>query len=225
MSGELPAQADSAGEGTEPGEGLPFVASYVAIGDSFTAGTGCPPGARWPDRIAQALRTGNRDLVYRNFAVHGATTTQLLAEQVPRANQLEPQLLTVVCGANDVLESVRPDVAAAGRRLGEAFDRLQDAVPGATLVSATVPEQWRFMALGERTRRRIQGGIHELNEQIRELAAERHIAYLETAGHVHLDNPENFGADGLHPSIVGHRKAAEEFIGLLRRDLAGGCRA
>lgn len=219
MSGEAPGPAagSASGAGEEPK--LPFVGSYAALGDSFTAGTGCPPGARWPDRIAQALRETNRDVVYRNFAEKGATTSRLLTSQVPRANQLEPALLTVLCGTNDILESVRPDVAAAAGRLGEAFERLQDAVPGAIVVSATIPERWNFLALGQRTRRRVQDGIHELNERIRQLAGEHDVPYLETAGHQHLDNPENFSSDGLHPSIVGHCKAAEEFIALLGREL------
>lgn len=219
MSGEVsrPAAGPATGAGEE--SKLPFVASYAALGDSFTAGTGCPPGARWPDRIAQALRETNRDIVYKNFAEKGATTSQLLASQVPRANQLEPALLTVLCGTNDILESVRPDVDAAAARLGEAFDRLQDAVPGAIVLSATIPERWHFLALGQRTRRRVQDGIHELNARIRELVIERDVPFLETAGHQHLDNPDNFSSDGLHPSIVGHRKAAEEFIALLGREL------
>ena len=32
---------------------------YVALGDSFTAGTGCPPGEAWPERLANGLRARN----------------------------------------------------------------------------------------------------------------------------------------------------------------------
>ncbi len=190
-------------------------AAYVALGDSFTAGTGCPPGARWADRVAQLLREVNGDLLYRNYAEKGATTTRLLEHQVPRALQLEPELLTVICGVNDVLESVRPDVPAAVARLAESFDRLREGMPGALIVSATLPEQWRFLPLGERTKRRVGEGVGELNERIRGLAAERGMPLLEAAGHPELDDPENFSADGLHPSVAGHRKAADEFIRLI----------
>lgn len=201
-------------------EGVDVIGSYVALGDSFTAGTGCPPGARWADRVAQALRGIDAGLVYRNYAEKGATTTRLLEHQVPKALQLEPELLTVICGVNDVLESVRPDVPAAIARLAESFDRLREGMPGALLISATLPEQWRFLPLGARTKRRVGEGVGELNERIRELAAERDIPLLEAAGHPELGDRENFSADGLHPSVAGHRKAAEEFIRLIAAQMA-----
>ena len=50
---------------------------YVAIGDSFTAGTGSPPGEAWPDRLASALRLRNPSLAFRNLAVEGATSAEV----------------------------------------------------------------------------------------------------------------------------------------------------
>ena len=32
------------------------VSCFVALGDSFTAGHGCPPHLRWADRLAASLR-------------------------------------------------------------------------------------------------------------------------------------------------------------------------
>ena len=81
---------------------------YVALGDSFTAGTGCPPGEAWPDRLASgAARAQPVGLAFRNLAVEGATSAQVL-EQLPEALELEPDLVTVVCGANDVLRHHPP---------------------------------------------------------------------------------------------------------------------
>ena len=50
---------------------------YVAIGDSFTAGTGCEPGTAWPERLAAALRASSPDLELVNLAVHGATSAEV----------------------------------------------------------------------------------------------------------------------------------------------------
>ena len=89
---------------------------YVAIGDSFTAGTGSPPGEAWPDRLASALRLRNPSLAFRNLAVEGATSAEVI-DQLGEAIELEPDLVTLVCGANDVLRSTRPDVPGYARRL------------------------------------------------------------------------------------------------------------
>jgi lysophospholipase L1-like esterase len=193
--------------------------SFAALGDSFTAGTGCPPGVRWADRLARALRAGSGRLVYGNYAAEGATSSDLLERQLGAAVQLEPELVTGICGANDVLESVRPDVDACAKRIAEIFDRLRDSVPGAVVVTATAPERWRFLGLGPRTTRRVQDSLHDLNQSIRTIATQRGIPWLEVVGHPGLDDPENFTDDGLHPSPIGHARTAEAFRRLLAERL------
>jgi lysophospholipase L1-like esterase len=97
------------------------VTTYVAMGDSFTAGFE-PGKPRWPDELADALGPGVR---YENVAVVGATSEQVEREQLPRAVELRPDLVTLVCGANDVLDFTRPDPDAYGVRLSRMFARLR----------------------------------------------------------------------------------------------------
>ena len=185
------------------------ISSYAALGDSFTAGTGCPPEDRWADRFAAALRRRNGDVAYRNLAEHGATSERVLA-QVGPALQLEPDLVTVICGANDVLQSVRPDVDGYASRLAEMLDRLRSALPEVAILTATAPEGWSFLELGPRTEERVRTGIARLNEATRWVAGRRGVPCLEVVDHPGLDEESNFAADGLHPSVDGHRRAAVE---------------
>jgi lysophospholipase L1-like esterase len=198
-----------------PGRDGRPVSCYVALGDSFTAGTGCAPGERWADRLAASLREVNPGLTYRNLAEQGATSDAVLA-QVGPALQLEPDLVSVVCGANDVLVSVRPDIEGYARRLEGILDRLGSALPGVAIITATSPEDWHFLELGPRTRARVAGGIRRVNEVTRELAARRGVPCLDVVGHPGLDDATNFAADGLHPSVTGHARAAREFAAALR---------
>lgn len=195
------------------------VALYVAMGDSFTAGTGCAGGEAWPERLAGGLRAGNPRLGFRNLAVHGATSGEVL-EQLPEALQLEPDLITVVCGANDVLRSTRPDEEGYARRLAILFRRLRRANPEVRIATATAPERWDFLDLGPRTRTRVERGIARLNRATREIAAAHGVPCLEVAGDDGLCDPANFAADGLHPSALGHERAARGFAELLRRSFA-----
>jgi lysophospholipase L1-like esterase len=190
------------------------VLSFAALGDSFTAGTGCPPGSGWADRLAASLRRRNGGLAYRNLAREGATSAGVQREQLPAALEMEPDLVSVICGANDVLHSVRPDLDGFAGRLALIFDRLIDA-SSPTLITATVPEQWRFLELGPRTTRRVSAGIARVNEEIRRVAAEREVPCLDVVGHPGLDDRRNFSPDGLHPSPAGHARAADEFGRLL----------
>jgi lysophospholipase L1-like esterase len=187
---------------------------YAALGDSFTAGTGSAPGEAWPERLAAGIRVHNPSLAFRNLAVEGATSEEVL-EQLPEAIELEPDLVTVVCGANDVLRTTRPDPSAYARRLGSIFGRLQRANPAVRVVTATSPERWDFLELGPRTRERVERGIARANRATRVVAEAYAVPYLEVAGHPGLCEPENFNADGLHPSPLGHRRAARGFAELI----------
>lgn len=189
--------------------------SYVALGDSFTAGTGCAPGEGWADRLAAALRGADPDFAYENLAADGATSADV-RRQLGRALQLEPDLVTVVCGTNDFLYG-RRDPLAYSRNLSAILSGLARALPAVRVVTATAPERWDFLTLGPRTRERLEAGLIRINRMTRALAVAHGAALLDVAGHPGLSRAENFAGDGLHPSALGHRRAAEAFGELIAR--------
>jgi phosphatidylinositol alpha 1,6-mannosyltransferase len=191
------------------------VSCYTPLGDSFTAGTGSPDGSGWADRIAAALRRRDSAFAYRNLAEDGATSADVLG-QVDQALQLEPDLVTVICGANDVLRTTRPDESAYARRLRTIFSRLTDAGPSMILVTATSPSRWDFVPLGPRTRARVEAGMRSFNDVTRAVAREHGVPCLDVADHPGLRDRDNFATDGLHPSPRGHARAARAFAALLR---------
>ena len=80
---------------------------FVAIGDSFTEGIGdsvdgfAKLGA--VDRIAAALKQSNPDLRYTNLAQRGLVVTEIREQQLDTALRLDPDLVSVVAGANDIM--------------------------------------------------------------------------------------------------------------------------
>jgi phosphatidylinositol alpha 1,6-mannosyltransferase len=197
------------------GEPPRAVSCYVALGDSFTAGTGSPEGLGWADRIAGSLQRRNSAFVYRNLAEDGATSADVLG-QVDEAVQLEPDLATVICGANDVLRTTRPDESAYAERLTTIFGRLAGAGPSMIVVTATSPSRWDFVPMGPRTRARVESGMRLFNDVTREVAKTHGIPCLDVADHPGLRDRDNFATDGLHPSPRGHARAARAFAALLR---------
>ena len=188
--------------------------AYVALGDSFTAGTGCAPGAGWADRLALALSEG-RELAYENLARDGATSADV-REQAQRALQLEPDLVTVVCGTNDLLYG-RLDPLTYSQNFSAILASLRRALPSVRIATATAPERWEFLPVGPRTRTRLEAALVRLNHATRALASAHEVAVLDVAGHPGLSRAENFAGDGLHPSALGHRRAAEAFGELISR--------
>jgi lysophospholipase L1-like esterase len=176
---------------------------YVAIGDSFTAGA---PGVagRWPDELAAAIEPAE----YHNLGVAGATTAEVAEGQLERCVELEPDLVTVVCGVNDVLLSVRPDIDAHRAALERIFSILRDRLPDAVIVTVTTPPIADHIGLRPRSRRRVEEGVEALNEVTRALAHRYRVLCLEWGDHPLARRRENFAADGFHPSLTGIRRAA-----------------
>ena len=184
---------------------------YVALGDSFTAGLE-PGQPRWADELARAL--GGR---YVNLAAVGATSEAVEREQLERALELTPDVVTLVCGANDVLFDTRPDPDAYAARLSRMFARLRRELPQVQIVTATYPDISRFLELRPRTRARVEEGMELFNAALRKVARRHDVVLMESFDHPLANVRETYAADGFHPSPEGHRQAAREFLRAIRK--------
>jgi lysophospholipase L1-like esterase len=81
---------------------------FVALGDSFSVGTGDPvegfPQLGAIDRLAAALRQVNPDLRFTNLAKSGLLVSEIREQQLEVALALKPDFVTLVAGANDILK-------------------------------------------------------------------------------------------------------------------------
>lgn len=91
-----------------PGMEHPYT-RYVALGDSFTEGVGdeepdLPNGVRgWADRVAEELARTNPGFEYANLAIRGRLLGQIVDEQLEPAIALQPDLVTISAGGNDLI--------------------------------------------------------------------------------------------------------------------------
>jgi lysophospholipase L1-like esterase len=189
--------------------------TYAALGDSFTSGRE-PGEPRWADEVARGLGAGTR---YENLAWVGATSRDVEEQQLGQAIELKPDVITLVCGANDVLESVRPDPDEYAGRLARMFDRLRREAPRAAVITATYPDLSQFLELRPRTRARVEQGMRLFNAACRAVARRNDVAVLDGFEHPAARDRNTFAEDGFHPSEEGHRRAAMEFLAALRNPL------
>ena len=183
------------------------VGKYVAIGDSFTCGLEGDE-VRWADEVAGALPGAE----YVNLAVVGATSEVVEEQQLPEALEREPDLVSLVCGANDVLETVRPDPGLYAGRLSRMLERIRTEAPGAHVFTITYPDLSRFVDLRPRTQARVARGTRLYNAAMRSVAQRNGVLCVEAAEHPEAEERENFASDGFHASPEGHRRLGANIV-------------
>jgi lysophospholipase L1-like esterase len=196
------------------------IARYAALGDSFTAGArGDDDAGRWPDDLAARLRRHAPELEYWNLAEPGARSEAVAREQLGPAISRAPDLVTLVCGANDVLLSVRPDIEGYAATFSAMLGRLARALPAATVLTATTPDLTSFLRLHERSRERVAAGMARLNDATRWVSRRHGVTCLEFEAHPESADRGNYAADGYHPSRAGNVRAAAAFCAAVDAEL------
>jgi lysophospholipase L1-like esterase len=178
--------------------------SFAALGDSFTEGLDDRDFAGryrgWADRFAALLGEHNPGVRYANLAIRGKRLGEVATEQVPRAVEMAPDLVSIAAGGNDILRpGADPDA------LAETFDgavtRLRAA--GSEVVVFTGFDTQQFPVL-----RLLRSKIAVYNAHLRAIAQRRqcYLADLWSMGALH--DRRAWSADRLHLSAGGHRRVA-----------------
>ena len=81
----------------------------LALGDSFTIGTGSSPGEAFPARLTALAQKRGAKVVLKNVAVNGYSTQELIEQQLPEVQSFAPTHVTIAIGANDLVRGRGPD--------------------------------------------------------------------------------------------------------------------
>ncbi len=192
---------------------------FVALGDSFTEGVGDPDPSRpngvrgWADRVAEVLGRAEPDFGYANLAIRGRKLRPIIAEQLDPAIALQPDLVTIYAGANDIL---RPKVDLD--ELIELYDAALGklAATGTRLVVFTAFDPAGYPIFGS-----LRGRFAIYNELVRELA-ERHAATVVDFWRLRdYRDDRMWDVDRMHMSSAGHQRMAMAVLDALgvRHDL------
>ena len=164
----------------------------LAFGDSLTYGTGVDAVQSYPAQLGQLI---GRKVVAAG--VPGEVTAQGVARLPGELDAVQPKLLLLCLGGNDLLRNVDPASIAANLRtmVGEARRR------GIAVVLIGVPEP------------RLFGGVPKFYADI---AAAAGVPYegkvLKT---VLFDNTKK--SDPIHPNAAGYRMIADALAGVLHQ--------
>lgn len=182
------------------------IRSYAAVGDSFTEGVGDPgpDGAfvGWADRLAVLLddRTPEHSFRYANLAVRGKLLDQIVENQLPRAVELAPDLVTFAAGGNDI---IRP-----GTDPDDVAERFEKAVARLTSAVGTVMVTTGFDTRDVPVLKHLRGKIATYNGHVRAVADRYGCPVLDLWSLKTVQDRRAWDDDRLHLSPEGHTRVA-----------------
>ena len=128
---------------------------YVALGDSYTIGTGADARDSWPTVLTQHLRSrGIAIELVANLGRNGWTTRDVIAYQLPVFKSLNPAFATLLIGVNDWVQGF--DRTTFQKNLQILLDEILLKLPDKSrLLLITIPD-FSVMPMGSQPIRRAQ---------------------------------------------------------------------
>ncbi len=162
----------------------------------------------WADRFASSLAAGSPGLEYANLAVRGRRIGQVFDEQFEPALALEPDLVSVIAGANDL---IRPRLDMGF--VLETMDRMQAgfAAAGATVLTNTYPIADGSGPFG----RGVADRFRAYNQGLREITARHQTLILDLEHVAGAADRRLWAPDRLHLNAEGHARLAAGMLSLV----------
>ena len=184
---------------------------YVALGDSTVEGIGASSPARnYVGRLYERLRAVYPRARVINLGRGGATAADVLGRQLPRSLELQPDLVTLSIGPNDITDRRNPreyasDIEAilralAGRTTAVVFINL--------IPDLTVTPRFKGKEIELSIRQRVVVFNEILSREALAWKAEVVDLYGPSQREV-PQRPELIAADRYHPSDEGYARWAE----------------
>lgn len=176
---------------------------YVALGDSTGAGVGARDGG-YVARLFKRLEERRAGSKLSNLCVSGATTQDLVRDQLDRGVALNPDLVTIGIGINDIGHGLTLD------QFSKNFDQILRTLKEkthATIVVTNLPDISSAPRIPNSMRSQYQRQIDEFCKRLEQIAKQHDVTIFDiyTITKQELpSHPEYFSADGFHPSDKGY---------------------
>ncbi|MES5866578.1 GDSL-type esterase/lipase family protein [Bacillus cereus group sp. RP32] len=180
---------------------------FVSIGDSFTEGIGDEVEGialkSWVDHLVQLCE---KDIEYANFAKRGLVTKEIRSQQLEKALTFNPDLVSLIAGANDVLKG-RWNHEAYKNDMKFMIDTLSKA--GADIIIASLPDFTVRLPFSSEKKQVLKEQLLEANEVILSLSREYKLHHVDFWNHHLVNDNTLWSKDLIHPNSKGYVKVAE----------------
>ena len=192
---------------------------YVALGDSYTIGTSVAADESWPSQLV--ARLPELELA-ANLAVNGYTSTDLITQELPQLDRLQPEYVSILIGVNDVVQGV-PDLVYAGN-VTIILEELLSHLPPSRILSVATPDYTRTPRGGDYGDPVQQSdAIVRVNAILREASEQRSIPFVAEIFEISelaSEDERLVATDGLHPSGAQYARWVDAIEPVVRASLA-----
>ena len=176
---------------------------YLALGDSFTIGTGVGPERSFPALLVGLWRERGLEVALTNPAVNGYTTDALIERELPLARTVRPTIVTIAIGANDIVRG--SDESRYRTQLRRIFSELVAAGVAPRAIHALPQPDWSLSpaAAGFGDPAALRATIDRFNSTLREEAERAGARYIDLGPLMRRQADAGMLApDRLHPSAA-----------------------
>ncbi|TMD88311.1 MAG: hypothetical protein E6I73_12995 [Chloroflexi bacterium] len=186
---------------------------YLALGDSYTIGTGASDESHNFPSILSGLvskATGSR-VELTNPAVNGFTTLDLIAKELSHLERVKPDVVTVLIGVNDLVQNRSVDEYRTSLR--EIYDRIGAlGLPPGRVAAISIPN-WSVVPAAAQygEPQLIKSVTNGFNVAARKEALDLGFDWVDITGvsTYSLGSPGWIASDQLHPGDAQYAAWAE----------------
>ena len=186
---------------------------YVALGDSTVEGVGASaPHRSYTGILHTIVKERKKNTSYYNLGVAGATLRDVLDTQVAKAIELQPDLVTLSVGANDIKN--RTNSTTFSKELRLLFKELQTKT-NAKIIVNTIPDLSLTPAIPRYLKSYSKFMAIRFNATITRVGEELSIPIVDLFNYsrsIIRQFPEAIASDGFHPSDFGYAIWANTMI-------------
>jgi lysophospholipase L1-like esterase len=193
---------------------------YTALGDSTGVGVGARDGGGYVARLFERIKREHGDARLTNLCVSGATTADVLREQIRPALTMRPTLVTLGIGINDIGHGL--SVEQFARNYEEIVKRLK-AETKATIVVTNIPDISFAPVVPLYARESTRRSVELFNEKVHAIADRYNLLVVDVYAETHRaipTHPEFFSDDGFHPSAEGYEYWAKMMWPIVKAAIA-----
>jgi len=182
---------------------------YVALGDSTGAGVGARDGG-YVARLFTRILSHRPSSTLTNLCVSGATTSDVLRDQLDQCVSADPHLVTLGIGINDIGHGLT--LEQFSKNYEEILSRLKTETKAAIVIT-NLPDISSAPRIPPAARDEYHQQIVAFNQKLHEIASRHDVSVFDIYSVTHErlpQHPEFFSADGFHPSDQGYEFWAEQ---------------